>query len=732
MKNGACSRIVIGVLATAIGASVLAQDRPVSTFFYDNNGNLTTSVDGLNRPTTKQYDALNRLRRITGPVPAPLQPNPVIQIDVNGGNDLTRVIDPRNLPTVYTVNGLGDVTDQSSPDTGVTVRTFKPGGQIATSRDARGRTTTYSYDDLNRLTEADYGDGTATIYGYDQGTNGKGRLTSMTDPGGIATAWSYDLHGRVLTKSQTIGSVNHQVAYSYNSTTGKMLSMTYPSGRVITYSYGVASKDLEIVSLDGTPIASSIAYHPFGGVKSLTLGNGQAWSNSLDQDGRVTSYSLGGVTYTLTWDAANRVTTITHATDTFWNRDYGYDNLDRITSFSSTPRSQSFVYDLTGNLTGKADVIDGGDPVNHTYNIVATSNRMTAIASHGIGYSFDQSGNRTDDGRISFTYNARGRLARATITDGAFSYPIDYLVNGLNLRVRKSGPAEFVPNGTNIFVFDEGAKLIGEYDGLGRARAEHIWLEHRPIAVVTYTYDGEEPTPTSSSISYVETDHLATPRLVTNADRAPRWFWHSAPYGDTFPHEDPSSIGSFSYNLRFPGQYFDSETNLAYNHHRDYEPTSGRYVQSDPIGLAGGINTYLYAKAAPTKYIDPTGNAATLTWCFGGPIPCAIGGAVAVGTAIWAGQASQGGNIIPFPPGGREGQRDGSDVGTCHAPQPDRDPECVTTGLAGFSATGQYGGHLTCQYRCPRKGLQHFTVQIAFTPAEPRYLCRPTVPESFF
>ena len=125
--------------------------------------------------------------------------------------------------------------------------------------------------------------------------------------------------------------------------------------------------------------------------------------------------------------------------------------------------------------------------------------------------------------------------------------------------------------------------------------------------MITYTYTGTSTTPATTTTSYVETDHLATPRLITNAARQKRWTWESAPYGDTFPSENPQALGAYKYNLRFPGQYFDAETNHHYNHHRDYESTSGRYVQSDPIGLAGGINAYGYALSQPTKYVDPTG-----------------------------------------------------------------------------------------------------------------------------
>jgi len=96
-----------------------------------------------------------------------------------------------------------------------------------------------------------------------------------------------------------------------------------------------------------------------------------------------------------------------------------------------------------------------------------------------------------------------------------------------------------------------------------------------------------------------------------------------------------------------------------------------------------------------------------------------------------------GGEVIPFP-GGRDRptdrpERPGSRDRPESCPEPDQDPQCVTTGLAGFSAIGPYGGLLTCQYRCPRKGIQHLNQQLTFTPAaNPQWLCKPTVPESIF
>lgn len=108
---------------------------------------------------------------------------------------------------------------------------------------------------------------------------------------------------------------------------------------------------------------------------------------------------------------------------------------------------------------------------------------------------------------------------------------------------------------------------------------------------------------------YVHADHLGTPRAITRpSDNALVWKWDSVePFGNNAANENPSGLGIFGYNLRHPGQYYDGEVNSFYNYHRDYDPNVGRYRQSDPIGLRGGLNTYGYVQANPLKLIDPSG-----------------------------------------------------------------------------------------------------------------------------
>lgn len=134
----------------------------------------------------------------------------------------------------------------------------------------------------------------------------------------------------------------------------------------------------------------------------------------------------------------------------------------------------------------------------------------------------------------------------------------------------------------------------------------------------------------ATSMYFVQTDHLNTPRAVTNENNVLVWKWDSDPYGAAPPNESPSGAPAFAFGLRFPGQVFDRESYLYYNYYRDYDPQTGRYVQSDPIGLDGGINTYGYAGGNPLSNVDPTGE-----FFFAIPAVYWAGGAIAAGGAIW-------------------------------------------------------------------------------------------------
>ena len=249
---------------------------------------------------------------------------------------------------------------------------------------------------------------------------------------------------------------------------------------------------------------------------------------------------------------------------------------------SPLPASQVMSYDANGN---RSSINELG--TLYSYNNQANSNRLLSTAGPSARtYSYDAAGNVIGDGTYSYGYDDRGRLVDV---DNAISYRH----NGLEQRVEKDDGTD-----TRLFVYDDAGNLIGEYDDNGVAIVEHVWFAGAPVAILE-----------GSNAFYVHTDHLGTPRTITDGNTA-IWRWQSDPFGSTLADEDADGDGNpLEYNLRFPGQYYDDETGLHYNYFRTYDPSTGRYLESDPIGLRGGMNTYAYVFSSPTNLTDSRGLA---------------------------------------------------------------------------------------------------------------------------
>jgi len=389
----------------------------------------------------------------------------------------------------------------------------------------------------------------------------------------------------VTGKSQTVGSVTKSVSYGYTS--GNLTALTTPSGQSVLYSYN-SNHQVTGVAVNGTTVLSSVLYDPFGPVRGWTWGNATLAVRTYDADGKITQVDSAGLK-TYGYDDAFRITGITDTVDSALSWTYGYDLLDRLTSGTKTGLSQTFTYDANGNR------LTQGGTASSTYTISSTSNRLSSVSGAlSRTYGYDAAGNTTSDGALSFTYNNAGRM-KTSVTGGVTT---SYGYNALGQRVKKSGGAA----GTVLYWYDEAGHLLGEYDGSGNLIQETVWLGDIPVA----TLRPGSPV----ALYYVHTDHLNTPRKVSrSSDNALLWRWDSDPFGTTAPNENPASLGTFHYNLRFPGQYFDAESGLSYNYFRDYDPGIGRYIESDPIGLKGGLNTYTYASQVPLLSVDPLGLA---------------------------------------------------------------------------------------------------------------------------
>jgi YD repeat-containing protein len=458
----------------------LGAQNQTTEYAYDDQGNVLTVKDPLNRVTTNQYDALSRLRQVTSPAPI----SAVTQYAYNGLDALTQVTDPRNLVTGYTVDGLGNLTQQASPDTGTTVNIYDAAGNLLTQTDAKSQVTTYAYDALNRVTLITFHDGSKQAYAYDdQATNGIGRLFSITEtnPANQVTSllvYAYDQHGRVLSEARTVNGVQYVLGYRYDAF-GRLDQLTYPSTRTVNYTFDALGRVSGMTTTkpgdQPQTVVSSVTYHPFGGVKGYTLGNAQTYTRGIDLDGRITSYTLGSESFAIGYDQTSRIEFISRfqpATPPNTNT-YGYDNLDRLTSATLPTTPYTYAYDSVGNRTSKTSGAS-----TDTYAYSPTSNRIasiTPVSGPVKSFVFDPNGSTTADGANTYTYDVRGRMVQATSSIGATSYQ----VNALGQRIRKTNTL-----GDTVFHYDAKGKLIAETGPGGALKRELIYLGDIPVGVV--------------------------------------------------------------------------------------------------------------------------------------------------------------------------------------------------------------------------------------------------------
>jgi RHS repeat-associated protein len=596
----------------------------VTELAYDANGNLKQTTDPLLHTTARQFDALDRLIKINDPAGGQtLQQH-------NALDQLAKVTDPKGIETTYTMNAFGDVLQENSKDRGITTYTYDAAGNRVTRTDARGVMQKTVYDALNRPIKQTYASGPGIPYTapvtwtYDTGSNGIGRLAAMTDESG-KTTYQYDALGRLLSKTQTAtyqrDSYTHTVSYQYDSS-GRLSQTTYPSGTKISTVYGADGRPVEL-RINGDVLLHDITYHPFGAPESWTWGNGRVHHRSFDLDGRLTQHPLGADTQTLAYDAASRIVSTTQS-NPIYNRAYDYDVLDRLIRQGDSTTVKLWDYDANGNR-----ILEQSGATVYPYTIDASSNRLLKVAGPAAKtYVYDAAGNTVTDRTLVFAWNAAGRLSSVSTGKKAV---VSSLYNGHGERTFKAKPQGRKVELT-LFVYDPVGKLIGDYSaptvrrksGVWQLNQETIWFGDIPVAVIK-----QERANKPIQVYYIHADQINTPRMIVDSNNTPVWQWNNRnAFGDNLPDEDPDgNHKTFEYNLRFAGQYFDTETNLHYNYFRDYEPATGRYLSSDPIGLRGGLNVYGYVGGNPLSFNDPTGQF----------FPNAVG---AIGGAIFGGASS--------------------------------------------------------------------------------------------
>lgn len=546
---------------------------------YDGNGNVIKQSNALGQVKTFSYDAMGRLLTEGQP------DGSIVRYTWDSLGNLTSVTDPAGNTTTYSYNGFGEVLTQKSPATGQTSYTYDNDGNLISLTRADGSITNYNYDALNRKTQARTGD-QVQVWRYDDCTFGIGRLCATSD-GVTGKGYGYTKSGQLTVQVTKIDGTEYNYYWLYDD-----YDRVFQEGHELifntVYIYDELNRVKEVIFKFDTDIiitvVSNILYEPYGGVKSWTYGNGLTEKRSYDQDYRLTGIRGNLQNYDYSYNSNDWITQVKDVVDDSKSLSHEYDAMGRLLGSSTNVQALRWGYDTGSNRLNQSSNAA-------RYEISAGNQLKSMTTAAGIqSYSYDTLGNLTartgpvGTANYNYAYDGFGRLK--TVKSGESVTRYDYDVD--NLRSRKvNGSAH------TDYIYTPDGRLTAETWRVGSIGRFYIWLGGEPIALFT-----------RGDVHFIHNDHLGRAESITAPNKSVVWKASNGSFGRTVTNE---TLGVF--NLGFPGQYYDAESTLWYNWNRYYDASIGRYTQSDPIGLAGGLNTYTYVGNNPINFYDSMGLA---------------------------------------------------------------------------------------------------------------------------
>lgn len=588
---------------------------------------------GLNYETTYQNDSLGRLRKTTQTEGSTTQ-NRYFMYD-----DLGRLIRAKQVEQNPNSNlaATDPITGNNNWSVGYV---YDNNGNIISTTDANNRTTTGTYDNLNRLIVRDYSEPSMpdVTFTFDDPAipHSKGQLTAITSSVSSTRYTAFDELGRIKSSQQiTAGQTYAMPDYSYDFS-GALVSQTYHSGRVVAIETDSIGRLSEVKSQMPTATEriylSNISYNSFGAVEKARLGNG-IWESAQFDPKRiqVTQVGLGAsagntsflkidyeygnlnlgtgavIAGTNNGNLAKQTITVPGAGQSQGfsaTQYYAYDGLNRLTTATENSSSgvqqpqlawrQQFIYDRFGNR--RFDAVNTTTlPANTgVYNpqIDVDTNKFTITD----GYNYDNEGNLTSNPENQlFTYDSENRQTQVQNTASQSS--ANYYYDGLGKRIKK-----VVGDQETIFVYDAFGKLTAEY------------TDNQAV-----TFDGTK---------YLTADALGSPRAITDisgnvVSRHDYMPFGEEAFGGIGGRTAPQGYLPVSDGVRqhFTGYERDDESGLDYAQARYFKAKHGRFTSVDPLAASANLsdpqtfNRYAYGLNSPYKFIDPLGLA-----------PCGVSG----------------------------------------------------------------------------------------------------------
>ena len=506
----------------------------------------------------------------------------------------------------FTYDGLSRLLTASNPESGTTTYGYNPDSTLATrTRPSPNQystytlTTTYTYDAVHRLTQAQYSDTNpsppystpSVTHNYDQSSvwahnlsNYIGRLTN-TSRGSICAGevFSYDPMGRVVRDWQQIPTC---AAFGHTYTYDFLGNPTYATDGVIGVAYSPSySQAGRLISITSTlndaqhpgTLVSGLHYNPLGQVTAGSLGNGASFNQQYDSRGRLTSIVNSSILYSLglTYNPNSTIQNGNDSVNKNWT--YTYDDFNRLKTSAKTNQGFSYDYDRFGNRWHQNVTLGSGPAPQYAFD---TKNHITSM-------TYDSAGNVTNDGYHTYTYDAEGMIV--TVDGGSTA---GYVYDAFNRRVRKT-----VASTNYDYTYDLQGRQLGIYSN-GPYRNE---IYAAGLHVGTYF---------NSTTYFHQVDWLGSERAHMDVNGNLYETCTNLAFGD-----GQTCVGNEITPLHFTGQERDTESNLDNFGARNYSSTMGRFMRpDDPFadqhpGQPQSWNLYSYVRNNPLSNTDPSGSA---------------------------------------------------------------------------------------------------------------------------
>lgn len=448
-----------------------------TTLTRDSAARVSKTTDALGRNTQFTYDALSRLAQSTDALGGTASQT----FDVNG--NLTSMTDPRGNSTAFAFDTQGRMLTITTPEGSVVAATYNPRGQFAKVTNARGQAANFTYD-------------------------AAGRLTQRSDPTGTIR-YTYDANGNPLTVSDSVGSITRvfdalnrptsytsahgkTIGYRYDAA-GNAVEITYPDGKKVSYTYNAANQLATVT--DWASRVTRYAYDAAGRLNGVTQSNSKTVALTYDAAGRLTAYTDSVNPNSYAFDAVGNITRETNPNlvqPPLGSTSMTYDAANRVTTFNGT----TVTYDADGNMT-RGPVGPLGAPVFADFTWDSRNRLLAVSGGGGNSYVYDAENHRLQADTTRYVINPHVRLSQVLMETDASGTPSAWYVYGLGLIGREDAA------GYRAYHYDRRGSTVALTDAAGAVTDTYRYGPYGELVAKTgsllqpFAYNGRDGVMTS-------------------------------------------------------------------------------------------------------------------------------------------------------------------------------------------------------------------------------------------